>query len=166
VVDPPCPVCGYDASQLTPPDAVVAVRSYPRRFRELFEEAEERSPGATTRVGRSGRSARDHAARVAAVLAGIDHDLGRVTVSDNPAIDPPGLDGPPAAAGADSLADLASAADALAARMAGVTGDEWRRTGTDPAGDTWTALDLVRRAVHAGAHHLRLAERVLAEPPE
>ncbi len=165
MVDPPCPVCGYDASLLTPPDAVVAVRSYPRRFRELLAEAEERSPGAATRVGRSGRSAVDHAARVATVLAGIDHDLGRVTVSDNPAIDPPVLDGP-GAGGGDAVADLAAAADALAARMAGVTGDGWRRTGTDPSGETWTALDLVRRAVHAGAHHLRLAERVLAEPAE
>ena len=29
-----CPVCGFDPTSISPPDAVVALRSLPRRYRE------------------------------------------------------------------------------------------------------------------------------------
>ena len=44
MADPPCPVCGYDSSLVTPPDAEVAMRSYVRRFRELFGVAQQYFP--------------------------------------------------------------------------------------------------------------------------
>ena len=34
-----CPECGLDYDTILPPDAVVALRSYPRRYRELFAAA-------------------------------------------------------------------------------------------------------------------------------
>jgi hypothetical protein len=61
------------------------------------------------------------------------------------------------------LHELEHATGDLADRAEHVSGKDWKRTGTDDSGASFTALDLLRVAVHQGVHHLRAAEEVLVE---
>ncbi len=160
----PCPACGYDPSRLTPPDTEVAVRSFPRRFRELLEAAEEDEAGRATRRGSDGWSAADHAAAAAAGLRQLAGPLRQVAVSDDPQLDLPVVGGQaPAGAGIDdALAGLEASSRSVATVLDTIKGDAWDRSGHDASGHTWTALDLARLAVHLGVHHLRAAEHALA----
>jgi hypothetical protein len=168
-----CPECGYGASFLTPPDAVVAVRSFPRRFRELLLAAEDQEQGLASRPGRDGWSAAAHAAAAAALLDQVADVFRQVAVSDDPVIDPPAvIDGPVPGAAVPTtvptsvmavLEALDGASRHLATAMDAVKGEDWRRTGRDREGQVWSALDVARLGVHAGVHHLRAAERVLAD---
>jgi hypothetical protein len=160
-----CPTCGYDPAGLTPPDAAVAVRSFPRRLRELLLAAEDEEAGRATRPGPDGWSAADHAAAAAAGLEEVAALLRQVSISDDPVLRPPAADaGAPSGASVDgALAALEPASRALATAIDSVQGADWKRTGHDPAGQTWTALDLARLGVHLGVHHLRAAARILAD---
>jgi hypothetical protein len=48
----------------------------------------------------------------------------------------------------------------LATTAAATKGDEWRRTGQRD-GTAVTAIDVLREAVHAGAHQLRAAAAIV-----
>jgi hypothetical protein len=159
-----CPTCGYDPSGLSPPDAVVAVRSFPRRFRELLEAAEKEEEGRATRPGPDGWSAADHAAAAAAALNEVAEQLRHVAVSGDPLVRPPDQDGvgPLGASVASALVALDAASGTLATAIDTVNGEDWRRTGHDAEGSVWSALDLARLGVHLGVHHLRTAERLVA----
>jgi hypothetical protein len=151
-----CPVCGYDGSTVSPADAAVALRSFPRRFRETLEAVEEADGGPAGQM----QSGLARAAGVAHALEIIDADLARVLVSDQPPVNPPPLsasDGSSAASpNAEAvLAHLTAAATGLAGRVSGVTADDWKRTGRQPDGSDLSALDLLRHAVHIGVHALR-----------
>jgi hypothetical protein len=124
-----CPECGLDVSALTPRDAAAAARSYPRRFR---------AAGATaTRYGQAAAAALDQAA----------DDLYRVLVEDDPVLTTRRAVG----------GDLEAAADRLARTIDSAGGDAWTRTGSR-GGETVDAIEIVRDAVHEGAHQLRAAQ--------
>jgi hypothetical protein len=57
---------------------------------------------------------------------------------------------------------LKAAFEGLADEVERFHGEDWRRTAQLPDGETVTALDLVRHAVHAGAHHRREIERAVS----
>src|ERR1700687_4435255 len=100
-----CPVCGYEGSPVPPADAAVALRSFPRRFRETLEAITEAGDG----HAEERQDVLRRAAWVARALEIIEADLGRVLVSDQPLVNPPPLsasDGPPPA-GEDAEAVLA-----------------------------------------------------------
>lgn len=59
---------------------------------------------------------------------------------------------------ATALDRLTTATTQLAALVSAQPAEAWTRTGTRPTGPV-SAADLLRDAVHAGAHHLREAER-------
>ena len=159
-----CPTCGLDPRTVTPADAVVALRSYPRRYRALLvrPDDEEGAEVVTLRPAPDRWSALEHAAHVAqvfetaadAVRALRRHDDADVVVEP----------GPPSLGSVDQVTNwLGAGAERLAGVVEELRGDDWKRSGRLPTGEAVTALDVVRHAVHAGAHHRREAERVVNE---
>ncbi|HEX3424521.1 MAG TPA: DinB family protein [Acidimicrobiales bacterium] len=158
---PPPP--GFDASGVSPQDAIVTLRSLKRRFAEAFDRAD--PPDAVSQPFAGGLSPLDHAAWTATALDQLGAALHQVLVADDPEVRLPPED-PPAGAGggggdpAAVLARLGERADALAAAMSEVHGKDWSRTGRGPSGEV-TALDIARLAVRLGIDHLRAAETAL-----
>jgi hypothetical protein len=149
-----------DLSRLGPSDAVAALRSYPRRFREALTSVKpEDLP----------QEAIEHADHVARSLALLDQALRQVLVQDRPTLLPAvaddsarewAFDG--SSSVDDVLAFLTMEGNALADHVAEVPSDAWTRTGiVAGSGDEMTALDIVREAVRTGADHLRAAERAI-----
>ena len=162
-LDRRCPVCGLDPTTVRPPDAVVAIRSYPRRYRRLLVrlDDEEGAGVVTRRPGPGQWSALEHAVYVADVLEAVGRALERVRVHDGPSIDievrAPGPEPVDAV-----LSRLEAASEHLASVADAMAGKDWQRSGRVPAGEPVTALALLGHAVHVGAHHRREIERVMA----
>ena len=140
----PCPICGFDSRGLAPADGVAALRSFPRRFGELVQDDD---PDREAKLAIAGREAAAAATEIA--LAG--EELRRVLVSDEPSLD----GGVPV-----TKSELGEAATSVADLAASAHGSQWQRTGRRGS-ETVTALELLAEAVHAGAHHLKLAEQAL-----
>ena len=163
-----CPECGLDYDTVSPRDAAAAVRSFPRRYRELLDDFDDgegdaairKRPDATT------WSALEYTAHVADILEAFGPVLRRMTEEDHPSID--FFDSDERAAErryneADPntvLADIEAASRALADVIDGVDSSAWERTATFSWGDR-DALTTARNAVHEGSHHLRDVKRVL-----
>src|SRR5881275_3345583 len=81
-----CPVCGFDGSSVSPADAAVALRTFPRRYRAVLvppqEEGEHKDPA--HRPGVDGWSAIAHAAWAADAITTIAGQLRQVLVVDHP----------------------------------------------------------------------------------
>jgi hypothetical protein len=166
---------GLDLSRLAPADGAVALRSLPRRFAAVLRPpiAEDRPAGhddLVQRVGPDGHSAVDHAMHVVRSLILLDRAIEQVLISDRPVLHPAVIDdhgrwvednGPPPEPD-DVLADLAAAAERLAARVDRVAASDWSRAGR-VAGDggTASAHDLLREAVGQAIAHLHDAERTV-----
>jgi hypothetical protein len=157
-----CPDCGFDFPTVSPSDAAVAARSYPRRYRALLVRPDEEDPEIVhRRPGPGSPSAAEHALQGAAGMAAAAEGLQRVRRLDRPPVD---LD--PRVAGAGStleavLERLEAAAGALAGAIEVLHGEEWKQPLVAGGGREVTALDVARAGVHAGSHHLRAAERVI-----
>lgn len=165
-----CPECGLDYDTISPSDAKVAIRSFPRRYRTavagaLEDEADEglirRRPEPST------WSALEYTLHVADLYEFFAGAFRRMYEQDRPTItdawDPDERVGSeryneqePAAA----LDRLDAAAEQLAKVLDRVDAGSWSRTGTFPWGDR-DLLMMARNAVHEGSHHLRDVERVL-----
>ena len=162
-----------DLSQLSPSDAVVALRSLERRYRGLFAGlGEDESPDDLAHRRAGDWSAADHIVAAARFIAGANGALARVVTVDSPAVaaasvDPGASRGPGAPPEpVDGLvAELASEANAMADRVEHVASGDWTRQAVvdDGSRRTVTALDIVRAAVDAGVTQLREAERVLSD---
>ncbi len=173
---PPGERDGLDLSRLSPGDAVVALRSFPRRYGRLLSTFgdDEAPEDLLHRPGPGGLSALDQAQRAARSFAALHDALHRVLIEDGPAVGIDAASGPVALPGqrdpsVEAVLDgLGRGARALAEEAAGAEPDAWRRTATvDPGvvgtgeGRTLSALDLVREAVRAGAEGLRAVESAL-----
>jgi hypothetical protein len=151
----PCPDCGFDAAPLSPPDALVALRSFPRRFAEVGQPDDDdvdadSSGGPTATTLAAAEAAAD-------AIAASGEQLRRVLVEDTPVLGPaPDVDAEPASAPADAIDRLRGAAEGVADLAAAQPASAWSRTGRRN-GQNVTAADLLREAVHAGAHELRVA---------
>ena len=159
-----CPTCGLDPRTVNPPDAVAALRSYPRRYRALLvrPDDEEGAEIVRRRPEGGGWSALEHAAHTAEVLDLVAEAFRAVRVQDQPDVEiEPGA---PRPGTVDEVVEsLAAGAERLAAMVGELSGDDWERTGRLGGRDTVTPLDLLRHAVHVGAHHRREVERVLRQ---
>jgi len=152
---------GLDVSRLSPEDMVAALRSYPRRFRELLTSVEPHE------VPAAAIEHTDHAARSLALLG---EAMRQVLVQDDPTLMPAVADDGQrdwAHAGAwsidDALAFLEMEAHALADAVADVSSDAWTRHGTVAgSGQSISALDIAREAVRTGSDRLRAAEHALS----
>lgn len=162
-------MCGLDYESVSPQDAVVAVRSFPRRYRALLV-----TPGAQDgpdavfrrRPDPSTWSALEYAAHVADRLDHMGPAIHRITYEEHPSI--AAFDGDQRVVEkgynelerTEVLGWLDLACDELASVLEAVKADDWTRTGLLPGGER-DALSLARDGVHEGAHHLRDVQRVL-----
>lgn len=148
-------------------DAVVAVRSFPRRYRAALAAALEDDAGedadalALRRPDDTTWSAGEYVAHVAAMANALADAVHRANVEADPMVvlpDNAALRGP------DRLEPALEALDTAMERVAEVTGHvaagDWQRPARVAAGAT-TALELLREAVHEGSHHLRDVADVL-----
>jgi hypothetical protein len=160
-----CDECGFDGTRLTATDAVAALRSMGRRWRELFkdvpvERLRERSDAATW-------SPLEYAAHTRDVIALVGWGMAQVLEGKRPSFDavepdPPGTDhGYNALDPAKVLDELQSNAERAAARAERELPEHWGRTGSIGGVET-DAGWLLRHAVHDASHHLRDVERQLA----
>ena len=164
-----CPECGLDYDTISPSDAKVAIRSFPRRYRSavagaLEDDADEglirRRPDADT------WSALEYTVHVADLYDSFASALRRMYEEDRPTI---GFWDPDERAASERYNDqdpmsavdrLDAAADALVQVLDRLDADAWSRTATFPWGER-DLLMMTRNAVHEGSHHLRDVERVL-----
>jgi hypothetical protein len=161
-------VCGLDEAAIALPDAVVALRSFPRRWRNLIQRYREHDGDAiaTKRPAADVWSALEYAAHVRDGFRLFDWALGEVLVHDRPEY--PSIDVDEHAADyaeqdVDTVLDeLAAASTALADRAAKVPSGDWGRTFTY-GGTEHTAAWIVQHATHEGSHHLRDVEHGLAQ---
>src|SRR5262245_13584784 len=160
-----------DLSDLSPSDAVVALRGLERRYRGQFAGlGDDESPDDLAHRSLHGWSALDHIVAAARAIGGADRALAAVETHDNPALSPEDVDpaarpkpGAPTGPVHERLSALEGAAHSPADRHAQVASEDWDRTGTIAGTNrTVTALDIARQAVDAGVTHLREAEQVLA----
>jgi hypothetical protein len=140
------------ASSISPSDAVVALRSFPRRWRALLAQVgdEEDPEGVLHRRPPDGSpSVQELLTRTVTVLGTADAALRRTLGGSTAG----------AAAGAgDGIDELTATAEAFANRVDAVDADEWSRAGDSGP----TALDVVRDAVATASDDLRQAERTIA----
>jgi len=135
-----------EPNALAPGDAVVALRSLPRRFNELLDRAaQEGHPELVPPIlGRAEAGA--------SAIAAAGEDLHRILVTATPESDGNGSD--------DPLARLRQAVNRVAAEAQAASGKDWTRTGPR-AERTVTALDVLNEAVRAGVDELRAAQAML-----
>jgi hypothetical protein len=141
---------GVPDASLTPPDAIVALRSLPRRFRATVMPNPDDAP-APDAVG----IALDAAGTAAAQLDAIGAQLRGVLLTDSP-----GLGAlPPTGPGdrSNALDRLTAAATGLADLARSQPASAWVRPGLRE-GRTLTAADLLREAVDVAIRQLRVAE--------
>ena len=163
-----CATCGFAASRVTPEEAVVALRSFPTRWRNaLAVHLDDPDPEAvlTGRPTASDWSALEHAGHVRDVLHALDIRLQRVLREDEPVL-PDTHVTPPSGANEQGLAVVLAAltvsTDQFSQTIELTPSAAWHRR-AHRAGRMITGLDLIREAVHEGGHHLRLAVATLAE---
>ncbi|CAN5742886.1 hypothetical protein BH20ACT1_BH20ACT1_11590 [soil metagenome] len=160
---------GLDPSTIQPPDAVAALRSFPRRWRSALAVVAD-DPGADDLVRRRGDpsswSALEHAWYVAELLSRTGSQVDRIRSGDRPSLP----DGDPQAWVDDggygdgdleaALARIGEASPALATTLEALAPDDWLRTGEHDGAEV-TLLALVQVAVAGVAGHLRGAEQAL-----
>lgn len=158
-----CTGCGVDEESIAVPDAISAIRTFPRRFREALD----RIPPDALRVRPDPEtwSALEyvvHAREVLELLA-----LGLPMVLDEPGTHFPAFDADESAGRWPewtldpelALAGIATACDALVSRAEVTPWEAWERQFT-VGDDTHPASWIVAHAAHEGSHHLHDIERV------
>lgn len=156
-------------SETSPADAIVAMRSWPRRYRTELLPGDD--PVVETRavtIGPRGVSATDLAADTVRSLTLLERALHEVLVADEPVLHPAIADRAARhweAAVAESpqsvLAQLDDRAESFAAAIERTDASEWNRAGVC-AGRRVTALELVSEAVDTAASNLRKMTALLA----
>jgi hypothetical protein len=165
-----CPECGLDYDTISPQDAKVAIRSFPRRYRAALAAAmEDDADAGLIRRRPEPRvwSALEYAAHVADIFDAMAGIVCEMRSKQHPSLDMFDADERAASAGyasqdpGDVLDRLAANAERLASEVDAAGPDDWSgRTAIFPWGDR-DLLTMVRNAVHEGSHHLRDVERVL-----
>ena len=154
---------------MSPQDAVVAVRSFPRRYRGLLVTPGSADPPDAVfrrRPDPSTWSALEYTAHVADRVDHLGPAIRRITFENRPAISVFDNEQRAAVKGynvldrTEVLGWLDFACAELASVLEGVNADDWTRTGLFATGER-DALALARDGVHEGSHHLRDVQRVL-----
>jgi hypothetical protein len=146
---------------LSPADAEVALRTFPRRWRALLGGLDPDDPDTEVRLhrpGPDGRSAVGAAAEAAAILEVAQGQVRQVLHSDRPTLSPGG--DPVAGTLDDALDRIEAAAPALAATVAGIASGDLDRTAA-VAGRTVDLRTMVADTVQEVADRLRSADRAL-----
>ena len=159
--------CGLDLDTINPPDAVAALRSFPRRYRAVltgFEDDEDPEALLRRRPDPSTWSALEYAAHVRDVFRLFDDRIRQALSSDG--VEVADWDHEAAAAGYGGeepsrvLDALVEAAERLAGAVSQVPDDGWDRA-VVRLGQRESVLAMARKAVHEGSHHLKDVEKVV-----
>lgn len=165
-----CDECGFDYPQLSPGDAVVALRSFPRRYRVAFagfDEDDDVDALVHRRPAPGVWSAIEYAAHVRGVFEMMRARIERAGIADGAAVASVPLEHDPWHGHARSdalevvLEGLGAAALALADVVGHVPATDWGRTVVRDDGAVLDALWMARQSVHEGSHHLRDVHRVI-----
>ena len=166
-----CPICGLDYDTIAPSDALVALRSYPRRYLEVLRPLADTPEGdrrLRARPAPSTWSAIEYTAHLADVLRELNSAVVTMLRQDRPTITSdfdPDLAaeerGYAARSSEQVLQDLESAAAETVDTVADISAEDWGRTATFSFGDR-DVLAIIRNAVHEGSHHLRDVREGLA----
>jgi hypothetical protein len=157
-----------DVSHLSAPDAIVALRSYPRRFRQAFAVGPDEIDieELAHRLSPDGHSAIEALHDTTSTLVLLDQALHQVAVHDDPVLHPAvgdtdarGWPLPPGFTVMQGLDELDAEIGVLVEAAERVHGEDWNRSGRVAADGTITALDVLREAVLVGVHGLRRAEQ-------
>jgi hypothetical protein len=169
-----CPQCGLDYDTISPADAAVAVRSFPRRFREVLLSVRDATllrshpaPGVW--------SALEYTAHVRDMFELMADTVARMLRETDPEISFPDPDERAERARYNDqdleevLAGLAATATHFADVIDSVAVPDLDRTARFPWGQR-DVLTMIRNGVHEGRHHLRDVELGLRQlgalPPE
>jgi hypothetical protein len=163
-----CPECGLDYDTVSGKDAIVAVRSYPRRYREVLTAVAQESK-LHDRPAPETWSAIEYTAHVAdlgpvftetvrAMRTGGAVDAGSWWDADERAAEQHYND----RTRDEVLDELQKAETALADELDKVTADQWSNTAQFPWGER-DLLTMARNAVHEGSHHLRDVKKGLEQ---
>ncbi|MEY2477318.1 MAG: hypothetical protein QOG87_2633 [Actinomycetota bacterium] len=160
-----CPECGLDYATISPADAAVAVRSFPRRFGEQLTAVDDRTllrkrpePGVW--------SALEYTAHVRDMFDLMAATVGRMLREDEPSIAFPDPDERAEREHYNDqdvervLEGLADTAGRFARVIESTSVDDLSRTAVFPWGAR-DVLTMICNGVHEGKHHLRDAELVL-----
>jgi hypothetical protein len=166
-----CGECGFDATLLMTADAITALRSLGRRWREAFHDV----PDDTLRRRPEPQtwSPLEYAAHTRDVLALLGGALDQILNSERPEFpaiepDPLGADGSAADHGYNALdpervlASLERNATGMADRAAKALPEHFSRTAT-LGGDTVDGARILKHAVHDATHHLKDVARTLGD---
>ncbi|MGE3618889.1 MAG: hypothetical protein AB7L84_00380 [Acidimicrobiia bacterium] len=158
---------------LGPSDAVVALRSLPRRYRAALAavQAQDDPDEIALRRGADGWTAIGHVVAASRAVGGAARALEEVLRSDEPVVERAVVDAnrrveDPAPGGTieERVSELGWESDALAETADRVSARDWARAAKVPdRADPVTALDVLRAAVEAGIDHLRAMEATLVE---
>jgi hypothetical protein len=164
-----CEECGFDPESVTPSTAAEAVRALGRRYRApltRFLSGEDGPTVLSQRPGSDVWSAIEYAGHVRDVLVLVDGRVARVLAEQDPELNLVDLEAAVEGGGyreLDAVAvgdELAAAADRLASALEALAPEDWERSGRR-AGEPRSVLEMARRAVHEGSHHLLDVGRVL-----
>jgi hypothetical protein len=160
-----CPICGLDYDTISKRDAALAVRSYPRRFRDALATVDDPAV-LRRRPSPDVWSALEYTAHVRDMFALMADTVERMVREDHPTISFPD---PDERAGRERynrqpvdavLEGLQANAVRFADVIDSVTVDDLTRTARFPWGER-DVLTMIRNGVHEGHHHLRDVELVL-----
>jgi hypothetical protein len=152
-----------DLSHLSGPDALVALRSFPRRFRSaaIPIEGDPDVEEWAQRIGPDGRSVVDILWHTTSSWVLFGQALHQVLTTDDPVVHPAVADAdarawetPAGTTVEDALTHLSDAVTELAAKVAAIHSPDWNRTGRVAGGGSTSALDLVRETVRVGSEGL------------
>ena len=147
-----CEECGFEGDELSPAEAIAALRRFPKRYRApLTRLLPNEDPSVLRRrPDPETWSALEYAAHVRELFAAYAARLGATVDARQPGDDALGSDQHDAAAVSDGLA---ASAELLASTLESVPPDAWDDVGLGD-GEERTVLLAARRAVHEGNHHL------------
>lgn len=166
-----CAECGFDAGSLSVPDSIVAVRSFPRRWRGAFAIVGDEREVLGRRPSADVWSANEYVAHTRDTIAANGWLLARTVTEDHPVIDWPDDDTianrPPSEVSdpATMLDELAANCERVAARAERTDACDWRRPATIRGApeESVDALWFLHHCVHEGSHHLRDVKQVIEQ---
>lgn len=162
-------MAGLDVSNLSPDDAIAALRSFPRRYRAAIAVDDDADVDELAgRVGPAGRSGHDALVDATSSLVVLTEAVRQVLRQDAPLLHPAATDpsardwAPPPGVDVATLADmLDDELGELTSLAEQVATFDWDRTGTVAGGGDVSALDLVREAVRTASEDLRVLEAAM-----
>jgi hypothetical protein len=169
-----CAECGFDADSLSPSDAIVALRSFPRRWRGALAIVGDEEDLLRRRPSPGVWSALEYLAHTRDAVAVNGWAMAEALTKDHPVLEWPGggdpsgpADDNPVSTTPDAetgLRELTENVERVAARAEGTDAGDWRRQATLHGGrdEEVDALWFLHHAVHEGSHHLRDVKNVIA----